>query len=145
LRTLPNQATINIAPKARDWWYFMSNANSNSITIIVTEENAPILKMLASGKDQAEWATEAFNKLLKSQEKPAARSRLNTFKNTAHQMILSGAVANLERFYNNVGLSKEVSVFGGIAEVYQKIYFGQGKPLPAGKIREEIVAVPKAS
>jgi hypothetical protein len=115
---------------------------NQSVTVILTEESASILKMLAGGKELNEFASETFNKYLKAQEKPAARSRINTFKKTAHNMISVGAVPNLERFYNSVGLSKEVAVFGGISEVYSKIFFGQGLPLPPSKVREEMVVVP---
>jgi hypothetical protein len=120
----------------------MANQSSNTaVTVILTEESASILKMLAGGKDLNEFASETLNKYLKAQEKPAARSRLNTFKKTAHNMISVGAVSNLERFYNSVGLSKEVAVFGGIGEVYAKIFFGQGLPLPLSKVREEMVVI----
>ena len=112
------------------------------MNIELKADAAAILKAMvsATGKTQEVFLSDLVNKMLKAQEKPMARTRLNAVKKTAVDMIHAGAFNNLQHFYNAAGLSNQVHTFGGINSVYHEIFYKQGLPLAEEKISDERAA-----
>jgi hypothetical protein len=84
--------------------------------------------------------SDMVNDWLVKQAKTFARQRLNNLKKQIHSNINRGirSYESLEQSYNTLGLGPDVQTFGGIREVYDKIWLSTGHILPENKIRTKI-------
>jgi len=112
--------------------------------------NEDALEVLARKAEDESGSTEAdslratlgdmVNDWLIKQAKAFARQRLNNLKKQIHSNINRGirGYDSLEQSYNTLGLGPDVQTFGGIREVYEKIWLSTGHILPESKIRTQI-------